>query len=229
MSNQNLPAESSPPRAEWTLSPLYVIADVDACARRGWDPAAFCRAILDGGASLIQLRAKSLAGGAFLRLVDEVVAMTAPAGAMLIINDRADLALAGAAGGVHVGQEDLSVGAVRSLLGPAAVVGLSTHTAAQARAAAAQAVSYVAVGPVFETSTKETGYEAVGLALVEEVRRVVPTALPLVAIGGITLEQAQRVLDAGATSVAVISDLLTDNPVSRVRAYLDRLGPARLL
>ncbi len=211
------------------LSPLYVIVDVDASARRGWDPAAFCRACLDGGARLLQVRAKSLPGGAFLRLLDEVVAMAAPLGATLIVNDRADLACAAGASGVHVGQDDLPVAAARSLLGPTAVIGLSTHSVSQAQTAATQAISYVAVGPVFDTATKDTGYAAVGLALVADARRVVPAAVPLVGIGGITLEQAGQVLEAGATSVAVISDLLTDNPVARVRSYLDRLGQARLL
>jgi len=222
-------AERSPRPAERPLPPLYVVLDVEACARRGIDPVTFCRACLEGGARLIQVRAKALAAGPFLRLLDTVVALAAPVRATIVVNDRADLALAAGAGGVHVGQDDLPAAAVRSLLGPDALVGWSTHSRAQAEAAATTPVSYVAIGPVYATGTKETGYDAVGLALVAEVRQVVPAHLPVVAIGGITLDQAAAVLDAGADSVAVIADLLTDDPAARVRAYLDRLTRPRLV
>jgi thiamine-phosphate pyrophosphorylase len=121
--------------------------------------------------------------------------------------------------GAHVGQDDLPVDAVRALLGPQALVGYSTHSVEQIDDAARQPASYIAVGPVFPTQTKDTGYEQVGIRLVAEaVRR--SRGLPVVAIGGITLDTAAAVWAAGAASVAIISDLLVGNdPRSRVASY----------
>src|SRR5262249_19125357 len=150
---------------------------------------------------------------------------TAPADAVIVVNDRIDLARMGRAGGVHVGQDDLPSRTAREQLGPGAVVGLSTHTEAQIRGAIQEPVSYVAIGPVFATGTKDTGYAATGLDAVALARRLVPRDVPIVAIGGITLERAPSVIDAGASSVAIISDLLTgSDPVMRVREFLRALG-----
>jgi thiamine-phosphate pyrophosphorylase len=147
------------------------------------------------------------------------------AGARVVINDRADVARVSGADGVHVGQDDLPVDAVRAVAGPDAVIGLSTHTVDQLDAAVLQPVTYVAIGPVFSTATKSTGYDALGIAGVEAAAaRIAGHHVPLVAIGGITLERTADVLRAGAAVVAVIGDLLvTGNPTSRVRAYLERL------
>jgi thiamine-phosphate pyrophosphorylase len=151
--------------------------------------------------------------------------MAHAAGALVIVNDRADIARLSAADGVHVGQEDLSVAAVRRLLGESAIVGLSTHTCDQIDAAAREPASYVAVGPVFGTRTKATGYDAVGLERVAYAAARLGERADLVAIGGITLKNASEVVDAGATAVAIITDLLaTGNPEARVRAYLAELG-----
>ncbi len=140
-------------------------------------------------------------------------------GADVVVNDRADLALMSSAAGVHVGQDDLPAGAVRALLGPQAIVGYSTHSVDQIEDAARQPLSYIAVGPVFPTRTKDTGYEQVGIKLVADaVSR--SRGLPVVAIGGITLDTAPAVWAAGATSVAIISDLLAGgDPRSRVASY----------
>ena len=193
--------------------------------RARWKPADLARAFLDGGARCIQLRAKALSPDRFLQLCDEVVAAASSCGALVVINDRADLALMSCAAGVHVGQDDLPVSAVRALLGLEAIIGYSTHSVDQIDDAALQPVSYIAVGPVFPTRTKETGYEQVGIGLVADaVRR--SRGLPVVAIGGITLDTAPAVLAAGATSVAIISDLLVgDDPRSRVASY-NRLASA---
>jgi thiamine-phosphate pyrophosphorylase len=205
--------------------PLYVICDAELCERSGWSVPDFVSACLDGGARLFQLRAKRASGSQLLDLADRLVALTAPVAGQVIVNDRADIARMASAAGVHVGQEDLTPAGVRHVAGAAAVVGLSTHTADQVTRGLTPEVSYLAIGPVFETVTKATGYTAVGL---DGVRMA--TALthgrhvPVVAIGGITLERAPSVLNAGARSVAVISDLLaTGDPVRRVREYLDRL------
>lgn len=187
-------------------------------------PLDVARAFLDGGARLLQLRAKSIGSRPFLELADGCVAMARGCGASVVINDRADIAHLANAAGVHVGQDDLPPAAARRLLGDAAIIGYSTHSLAQVDAALREPVSYIAVGPIFGTTTKETGYEAVGLDLVSAaVARA--KGRPVVAIGGITLERAPSVIGAGASAVAVIGDLLAaDHPAERVRAYLQALA-----
>lgn len=129
---------------------------------------------------------------------------------------------------MHVGQDDLSPDAVRRLMGPDRIVGFSTHTVVQLDHAVQQPVTYVAVGPIFGTASKNTGYDPVGLALVEAAAaRARPRGLQVVAIGGITLERAADVIRAGADSVAIISDLLTSgDPRARVREFLRALDGA---
>ena len=152
--------------------------------------------------------------------------MATAAGAQIIVNDRADVATLAAAAGVHVGQDDLSPEAVRRLIGPDRIIGFSTHSTAQLDDAVRREIDYVAIGPVFGTASKDTGYDAVGLTLVEEAAaRARPRGLQVVAIGGITIERAPDVIRAGATAVAIISDLLsTGDPRARVREYLDKLS-----
>ncbi len=174
---------------------------------------------------LIQLRAKNWSSGAFLDLAAAAVADAAAAGAVVVVNDRADVAVLSRAPGLHVGQDDLSPVDARRLVGPDAWLGLSTHTVAQWTAALAAPISYVAIGPVFDTGTKATGYEAVGLHTVRLVATAAAApALPVVAIGGITLERAPAVIAAGAASVAVISGLLTGAPEVRAREFLRALA-----
>jgi thiamine-phosphate pyrophosphorylase len=154
-------------------------------------------------------------------LAEAVVADARAANAVVIVNDRADVAALASAAGVHVGQDDLSPLDARRVVGGAALVGVSTHTLAQVEAAQAMPVDYIAVGPVFGTATKDTGYAAVGLDLVSRASK---GAMPIVAIGGVTLENAQAVLDHGAAAVAVVSDLLaTGDPERRVKAWIARL------
>lgn len=209
-----------------TIPRLYVICDVDVCAGSGWTLVHFARACLDGGATLLQVRAKMLPGNAFFDVTAAVVELARPANALVIVNDRADIAAGAGAGGVHVGQEDLSPTAVRTVVGRSSVIGLSTHSDGQLRAALDQPIHYAAIGPVFGTATKETGYEARGLDAVRAASAVTAARQrPLVAIGGITLARAAAVIDAGAQSVAIISDLLsTGRPAERVRAFLSALA-----
>jgi thiamine-phosphate pyrophosphorylase len=201
------------------LPRLQAIVDVSVAANAGWNAAELARAFLDGGARVLQLRAKELPSGAFLALSDDLVALADEYEARVIVNDRVDVARLSGAAGVHVGQDDLPPAAAREQLGPAAIVGFSTHTVSQVTAALAQPVSYVAVGPVFGTSTKDTGYDAVGLTLVSTAARLAGS-IPIVGIGGVKLENARAAIDAGASSVAVISGLLVGDPVERVRAFL---------
>ena len=207
-------------------SALCAICDADVCARTGWAVADLAAACLAGGATFLQIRAKELSSAALLAVVMEVVRRADGSGALIIVNDRADIARVAAAGGVHVGQDDLAPAAVRLVLEPTAVVGLSTHTDDQVRDAVQQPVDYVAIGPIFDTRTKSTGYDAVGLAAVRRTAATAgPRGLPVVAIGGITLGTAPAVLEAGAASVAVIGDLLsTGDPEARVKQYLRALA-----
>ena len=208
------------------LPRLYAVCDADVCARHGWTLQAFAAACLDGGAMLLQLRAKHASSREFLADADAVVSRAQASGALVIINDRVDVAVLSGASGVHVGQDDLPPVDARRLAGPHAMIGLSTHTPSQVAQAAREPVGYIAVGPVFGTRTKDTGYEAVGLDLVRlAAEAAAPLGLPVVAIGGITLDTAPDVIAAGAASVAVITDLLTGgDPVRRTRAFVDRLG-----
>jgi thiamine-phosphate pyrophosphorylase len=211
------------------LPALNAIVDVDVARRAGWSPVDLAAAYLNGGARFLQIRAKTLGSAALLDLSAGVTEMARAAGAMVVVNDRADVAKLSGADGVHVGQEDLPVADARALLGARAIIGLSTHTDAQIEAARGPGLSYLAVGPVFGTSTKATGYGQVGLHRVRYAVRLLAERLPgllgVVGIGGITLENARDVLEAGAASVAVVSDLLsTGNPELRAREYVARLA-----
>ncbi len=190
--------------------------------------------MLAGGARLIQLRDKEASAKELLETARACLRLTHAAGATLIINDRVDVALAADADGVHLGQEDMAVEEARELLGPDKIIGLSTHSLTQVRLALKTSANYIAVGPVFPTTTKENPDPVVGLELIRHARAL--TDRPLVAIGGISLERAPEVIAAGADSVAVISALypyteirdFTSKPdiAGRVRAFLESLEAA---
>ena len=200
------------------LPPLYGIVDQRTAERNGWTVVALARALLAGGARLLQLRAGAAGSGQLLAWCDEVVAAARSCGATVIVNDRADIALFSRAGGVHVGQADLPVAGVRRLLPAGAAVGVSTHSRAEVDASVREAASYVAVGPVYRTATKQAAREPVGLELVRYAAR--SQSRPVVAIGGVTLERAPEVLAAGAAAVAVVSDLLRGgDPARRAADY----------
>lgn len=200
---------------------LYAVVDQDLCVSAGRDPRAVAQAFARAGVSLIQVRAKHAGAGDLLALVRSCI--DAAPGARVIVNDRADLAVLSQAGGVHVGQDDLSPSDARAIVGQQRWVGVSTHDLAQVRLALDAPVDYIAIGPVFATGTKATGYDAVGLGMVREVAGMAARRrIPVVAIGGITLERASEVLTAGAASVCVISDLLTGEPEARAAAFLAR-------
>lgn len=211
---------------ESQLPRLNAIVDVEAAARADWTPIDLARAFLNGGARFLQLRAKSMAGAELLDTTSAIVDLAHAHDATVIVNDRADIARLAHADGVHVGQDDLSPRDVRMIVGDDAMVGLSTHTVEQIDRAIEQPVSYVAIGPVFGSVTKATGYDRVGIVMVgEAAKRARTRGLPLVAIGGITLPSAASVIEAGASSVAIIGDLLVSgDPEARVRAYLRALA-----
>jgi thiamine-phosphate pyrophosphorylase len=213
-------------RSATDLSRLYVICDADVCRDAGWRLVDFAAACLDGGARLLQIRAKHLSSGEFLDATEAIVRLAEPANAVVVVNDRADIARMAGAAGVHVGQEDVSPSQAREIAGVRAVIGLSTHTPGQLEAALKAPVNYVAVGPVFGTATKDTGHPPIGLEAVKAAaERAAAAGMPLVAIGGITLERAASVIQAGARSVAIISDLLaTGDPRRRVEQFLSTVG-----
>lgn len=206
------------------LASLYAILDIDAATAAGHDPLAVADAWLDAGVRLFQMRAKHLPGGAVFDLACTLADRARAAGATFVVNDRVDVAHLSGATGVHLGQTDLTPADARLLLGDSGVVGLSTHNAAQIDLAVAAPVDYVAVGPVYGTLSKANPDPVVGLALIAVASETLRARrMPVVAIGGITLERAPAVLEAGADSVAVISDLLIGDPGARARAYLRAL------
>ena len=213
------PLSPNPPEA--AAGRLYAIVDAGVCAAAGRAPLDVARAFLSAGVRRIQLRCKELPSGAFLDLANHILEQSRAAGAILIINDRADIAAIAQADGLHVGQTDLKAGDARLVIGSAPLLGLSTHTPEQWETAVREPISYLAIGPVFGTGTKDTGYTAVGLDAVARASAVATAhGLPSVAIGGITMDNAVSVIDAGAASVAVISDLLKGDPEARCRAFL---------
>ncbi|HET7874648.1 MAG TPA: thiamine phosphate synthase [Methylomirabilota bacterium] len=203
-------------------SPLYVV--LDPAVARGRDPLALLDAVLAGGCRMIQLRDKETPLAKLYPLACEVSRRCRDVGALLIVNDRADLALAVEAGGLHVGQDDLPAGAARRLLRPGMILGVSTHDPEQARRAAADGADYIAVGSMFPTGTKP-GFQLVGPELVTRIRSEIP--VPLVGIGGITPDNVDRVMAAGADGVAVISAVCAaPDPAAATRLFLDRIARA---
>ncbi|HKA31516.1 MAG TPA: thiamine phosphate synthase [Candidatus Binatia bacterium] len=203
------------------LPALYAIVDPLDTGRSPIDLAA---ALLQGGARLLQLRLKAAPARKVLEIARVVRPLAQQAGALLIVNDRPDVARAAGADGVHLGQDDLPVAAARTVLGAGGIVGVSTHSVGQARAAVAAGADYLGVGPVFETTSKVGALAARGLDLVRAVRHEV--TLPLVAIGGITPTTAPEVRAAGADAVAMIAALVRAPDVAAaVRDTLARLAP----
>jgi thiamine-phosphate pyrophosphorylase len=195
------------------LPRLYAIAD-----GQFGDVVQIAQRLLQGGARLIQLRNKSAGAGEFLGRVENVLALTT-AEARIIVNDRVDVARISGAAGVHLGQTDLPPAMARKTLTPEQIVGFSTHNLQQALEADHLPVDYIAIGPIFPTSTRQNPDPVVGLEGLSSIAKVVHK--PIVAIGGIKLENAREVLKAGAHSIAVIRDLL-DSPdiVKRTREWV---------
>jgi len=194
------------------LPRVYPILDTEALQTRGISTETAAAAFLDGGASLLQIRHKSHWSRDAFESAKRVARLCREHGATLIVNDRADIALLLEAG-LHIGQDDLPPRDARKLMGPDAIIGFSSHNVRQLCAAGGEPVDYVALGPVFGTASKQNPDPVVG---VEEVRRC--RALldkPLVAIGGITTENAVDVLHAGADSLAVIAGLIPDEATAQ--------------
>ena len=193
---------------------LYAIADASFgdCVR-------LAEALFAGGARLVQVRNKKAGAREFLSQVERILSF-APSDGRVVVNDRVDVALLAGAAGVHLGQTDLPPAAARQILGPGRIIGFSTHDLEQAVEADSLPVDYIAVGPVFETSTKDNPDPVVGVEKLAIICRAVKK--PVVAIGGITLDNAKAALSAGAASVAVIRDLLAHEDVAQRTRMFER-------
>ncbi|MFZ0419157.1 MAG: thiamine phosphate synthase [Candidatus Sulfotelmatobacter sp.] len=188
------------------LPRLYPIVDSVGFLKTE-DLVSFAKELIAGGCTVLQYRNKNGSGGEMLRQA-LALKINALGNVKLIMNDRADLCLAAEFGGVHVGQDDLPPSSVRRIIGPERWLGVSTHNPEQLQQADRTSADYLAIGPVFLTSSKENPDPVVGLEGVRRARLL--TCKPLVAIGGITRANAASVIEAGADSVAVISDLLRE-------------------
>jgi thiamine-phosphate pyrophosphorylase len=202
------------------LPRLYVI--LDAALLPFPEPESAVK-LAGAGVRLMQYRNKSASTRELFASAQALGMALRERGATFIVNDRADVAALAGASGAHVGQDDLAVEQARRVAGEEAIIGISTHTLEQVRVAAATSADYIAVGPVFPTASKAEPDPVVGLELVSQTRRL--TDKPIVAIGGITLERAPGVIEAGADCVAVISDILrASDPAQRARQYAEVLG-----
>lgn len=196
---------------------LYAILDADLLGTNLLPCAA---KLADAGVQLMQLRAKHATPRRLHGQARELLERVSPRGVRLVLDDRPDIAAMAGVAGVHVGQDDLPVEEARQICKPPLWVGVSTHNIEQFREAAPSSADYIAVGPIFPTSTKENPDPVTGIGLLRAVRSL--TRKPLVAIGGITAERAAEVFRAGADSLAVIRDLAAGpDPAARARQYLE--------
>ncbi|MEQ1886540.1 MAG: thiamine phosphate synthase [Bryobacteraceae bacterium] len=197
------------------LPRLYPILDSGVAQSRGCDVLRAAKELIEAGVQILQFRHKGFFSREVFTQTEQLAVLCRNARIPFVINDRADLAVLMGAW-LHLGQDDLSPTAARRITGPDAIIGFSTHNEAQLRAAAEEPVDYLALGPVFGTASKQNPDPMVGL---EELRRLRPlTNRQLVAIGGITRENAHAVLDAGADSIALIGDLFPQDGSVRGRA-----------
>ncbi len=202
---------------------LYVI--LDRSAARGRELDGVLEGAIAAGCRMVQLREKEWPSGRLLPLAERLRGRCRAAGVTFIVNDRVDLAVAVEADGVHLGQDDLPPRVARPLLRPGMLLGVSTHSAEQARAAQAARADYVAVGSIFPTATK-AGFELVGPGLLRELRPEI--RVPLIAIGGITAANVGEAIRAGADGVAVISAVCgAPDPEAASRRLLDAIRTAR--
>ena len=198
---------------------LYVILDAGLMTGSIDDTT---KKLIDAGVLALQYRNKKGSAREVLEVARSLAGIARSTGVNFFVNDRADIARLSGAGGVHVGQEDLGVEQARAVMGAEGWIGVSTHNEAQFQAAAQTSADYIAVGPIFGTTTKENPDPVVGTELIRSVRGL--TKKPIIAIGGITLERAVEVIEAGADSVAVISDILrAEDPAQRAGQFIRRL------
>jgi thiamine-phosphate pyrophosphorylase len=203
------------------LPRFYPILDAGLLLRAGLSIESFAQQLREAGIRFLQYRDKEASDALLLQRAAILRRIFSSSDSCLILNDRVQLVLSAGYDGVHVGQDDLSPAQARALLGPEIMVGISTHGEGQLVSTADSPVDYVAIGPVFATSSKQVPDPVVGLEGVRAARAI--TDKPLVAIGGITRANCAAVMEAGADSVAVISDLIP-RPGTSVEEFFTRLG-----
>ena len=180
---------------------------------------AFAEVLAECGVELVQIRNKNASSRDFLQISKQLSTFFNRRGVRLIVNDRPDLSLLADAGGVHVGQDDVEVGVARQVCGNDRWVGISTHSLEQVRRANATSADYIAIGPIFPSSTKEDLEPVMGVECIRAARRL--TSKPLVAIGGITLDRVPEVFQAGADCIAVARGLVcATDPRRRVQEFV---------
>lgn len=204
----------------FTLPPVYPITDKALAGRRSH--LEILRELARGGATLVQIRDKETPVRELLEDLRRCVEFARARDIRLIVNDRCDLALCSAAGGVHLGQEDLPPEAARAVLGPESIIGFSTHSISQVRRAQGLPLDYLGFGPVFTTSTKAAPSPVTGLKNLARACR--EAGLPVVAIGGVGPSNIRDVIASGAASAAVISSLMTAKSIARRMAELRALA-----
>jgi thiamine-phosphate pyrophosphorylase len=197
---------------------LYLIADADYAAGR--ELPGLVEAAVRGGATVVQLRAKRLSSREFVALGIEIAGRLAGTGVPLLVNDRVDIAQACGAAGVHLGQEDMPVPCARRILGPGATIGVSVNTPEEALRAEREGADYVGAGPAHATATKETELAVLGPEGIGRIKRAV--RIPVVAIGGISIANAEALAASGADGVAVVSAILGAPDVRRAAEELRR-------
>lgn len=197
---------------------LYVLIS-DKIAARSVNETA--RLVIDGGADAIQLREKTISDDEFISLAGEIRDITTKRGTFLIINDRVNVARELNTDGVHLGQHDMSITEAREIIGNEKIIGVSTHNIIQARQAQKDGADYIAIGPVYPTTTKD--YEpSIGLEVIQEISREI--SIPFLAIGAITLENLDEVLKAGASRVAVCSAIISSKDIlSSTKKFKEKL------
>ena len=205
-----------------TLPRFYPIVDTALLAQAGIAPAEMTRVLAGAGVGIAQFRHKDSYTRDMLTVAEETSAILQEAGVRCIINDRADIARILHADGVHLGQRDLSPRDVRGIVGNSMTIGLSAHNEEQLRAADSLPADYLAIGPIFATSSKRNPDPVVGIEQLARLRSL--TKKPLVAIGGITRDNAREVIEAGADSVAVISDIIAPDLPERLAEWMELLG-----
>ncbi len=203
---------------------LYAVADTDLVPLA--EAVRTAEGLIGAGVGVLQLRAKTLPSGDFLRLAVRLCGLCAERGAAFIVNDRVDIAIASGAAGVHLGQDDIPVDEARRLLGDDKIIGFSTHSLEQARAALETSADYISFGPVFTTATKKNADPALGLEALGSARALV--GRKLVAIGGITEERLPGVLGTGVDAAAIISDIILDaDPSEKARRIMGIISRVR--
>jgi len=184
------------------------------------------RLVIDGGADAVQLREKTISDSKFISLAREVRDITTKRGSLLIINDRVHVVRKVNADGIHLGQQDMSALEARNIIGDEKIIGVSTHSITQARQAQKDGADYIAIGPIYPTSTK--GHEpSVGIEIIHEISEAV--SIPIIAIGAITLENLDEVLKAGASRIAVCSAIIGSKDIySSTRQFKEKLGETKV-